>query len=111
MTSTLIASFGDISNDELFHAAAVYDGTTIRLYKNGIEVGSLAKMGNIDGNNGVQAWIGSNPAVANSRPWQGLLADVRVYQKALTALEVNAIKDGYIAYRGWLASTSTHYML
>ena len=98
VTSTLIASSGDISNDELFHAVAVYDGTTMRLYKNGIEVGSLAKTGTIDGNNGVQAWIGSNPAVANSRPWQGLLADVRVYQKALTALEVNAIKDGYIAY-------------
>ena len=97
VTSTLIASSGDISNDELFHAAAVYDGTAMRLYKNGIGVGSLAKTGNIDGNDGVQAWIGSNPAVANSRPWQGLLADVRVYQKALTALEVNAIKDGYIA--------------
>ena len=94
VTSTLIASSGDISNDELFHAAAVYDGTTMRLYKNGIEIGSLAKTGTIDVNNGVQVWIGSNPTVANSRPWQGLLADVRVYQKALTATEVNAIKDG-----------------
>jgi hypothetical protein len=78
-------------NGELFHVAATYDGHTMRLYKNGIEIGSRAKTGAIDTNNTTELWIGANPTVANARPWKGLISDVRVYQTALTAIEVNAM--------------------
>ena len=94
-TSTLVASSGDLANDELFHIAATYDGSTMRLYKDGIEVGSLAKTGAVEVDNTVEAWIGTSPTVATSRPWRGLIADVRVYQTALTAGEVNTVKDSY----------------
>ncbi|MEE9412498.1 MAG: LamG-like jellyroll fold domain-containing protein [Methylococcales bacterium] len=90
-TSTLIASSGDLTNGELFHAAAVYDGATMRLYKNGVEVGSLAKTGSINTRNTVEAWIGSNPNIPTSRPWKGSIVDVRLYQKALTAAELNIV--------------------
>jgi hypothetical protein len=93
VTSTLVATSGNLVNDELFHVAAVYDGHTMRLYKNGIEIGSLAKTGAIETNNTTELWIGANPTVANARPWNGLISDVRVYQTALTALEVNAMMD------------------
>ena len=93
VTTTLTASSGDLINGERFHVAAVYDGTTMRLYKNGVEVGSIAKTGTLDSNNQVDAWIGSNPTVATSRPWKGSIADVRIYQKALTSEEVNVVKD------------------
>ncbi len=94
-TSTLIASSGNLRNGELFHVAAVYDGATMRLYKDGIEVGSMAKTGGIDSNNVVETWVGGNPNNATSRPWKGLIADVRIYQKALTVEEVSAIKDNF----------------
>ncbi len=91
-TSTLIASAGDLAEGELFHAAATYDGTTMRLYKNGMEVGSLAKTGSIV-NHGEGIWIGGNPNVSTSRPWNGLIADVRIYKKALTNEELYEVID------------------
>jgi hypothetical protein len=93
-TSTLIASSGNLVNGELFHAAASYDGSTMRLYKDGVEVGSRAKTGAIDTNNTVEAWAGASPTVA-SRPWKGLIADIRVYQKTLTVGELNTVKESY----------------
>ena len=65
------------------YSTATYDGTTMRLYKDGVEVGSLAKTGTIDSS--ATTWIGANPMVASDRPWQGLISDIRVYQTALTA--------------------------
>jgi hypothetical protein len=67
----------------------------MRLYKDGVEVGSLTKTGNIDVNNLVDVWIGDNPSVAGTRPWTGIISDVRIYQAALTEIEVNTIKDLY----------------
>ena len=93
ITSTLVASSGNILNGDRFHVAATYDGTTMRLYKDGLEVGSRVKTGNIDTNAGVEAWIGGNPTIASSRPWKGSIADVHIYQSALSVAEVNAIKD------------------
>ena len=97
ITSALVASTGNLINGDLFHVAAVYDGATMRLYKDGAEVGSLAKTGSINTNNSVQTWIGSNPNNANSRPWKGLIADVRIYQQALTEADVNDVIDKYQA--------------
>jgi hypothetical protein len=91
-TSTLIASSGDLTEEELFHAAATYDGTTMRLYKNGVEVGAQAKAGRSVADIG-EVWIGGNPNVATSRPWKGLISDVRVYNKALTNEELYSVID------------------
>jgi hypothetical protein len=65
----------------------------MRLYKDGIEVGSLAKTGAVDTNATVEAWIGGNPIVATTRPWDGSIANVRVYQKSLTPAEVITIMN------------------
>ena len=92
-TKTLIASTGDLTNGDQFHVAAVYDGATMRLYKDGIEVGSVAKTGSINTNSAVEAWIGGNPTVASARPWKGSIANIRIYQKALSITEVNAVKN------------------
>ena len=74
----------------------VYDGTTMRLYKDGVEVGSIAKIGTLDSRQSSRCnGLVGNPTVATSRPWEGSIADVRIYQKALTAEEVNTVKDGF----------------
>ncbi|MEE9412742.1 MAG: LamG-like jellyroll fold domain-containing protein, partial [Methylococcales bacterium] len=92
-TKTLVASSGDLTNGDQFHFAAVYDGSTMRLYKDGVEVGSVAKTGGIDTNNSVEAWIGGNPTIATDRPWEGSIANIRVYQKALSTGEISTVRS------------------
>ena len=60
-TSTLIASSGSLTTDQWIFAAAVYDGSSMRLYKNGIQVGSRSKSGDINTNSDVPVYIGDNP--------------------------------------------------
>jgi hypothetical protein len=67
------------------HLAATYDGTTLRLYVNGVQVGSKAQTGNMVvstralriGGNGV--W---------GEYFNGLIDDVRIYNRALSAAEI-----------------------
>jgi hypothetical protein len=60
----------------------------MRLYKNGVEVGSRAKRGNITTNSKSSVWIGGNPSGATSRPWKGQIGDVRLYSYPLTNAEI-----------------------
>ena len=90
-TSTLIAASGDISNNKWVHVAALYDGQTMRLYKDGVEVGSKAKQGSVTTNGKSPVWIGGNPSSATSRPWKGHIGDVRVYSYSLTNMEISKL--------------------
>ncbi len=75
------------------HIAGVYDGTTMRLYKDGVEVGNTAQTGNI--RTGAHAvWIGANPPNVADRPFTGFIDDVRIYDKALTAAQVLSLAKG-----------------
>ena len=70
------------------HVAAVYDGKKMRLYQDGVEVGSLAKNGGIDTNPDVPVWIGDNPPDAGSRPFYGTIDDVQIFDRALEPADV-----------------------
>ncbi len=85
-TDTLIASSGNLSTGQQYHVAAVYDGSTMRLYLDGVQVGSLAKTGAVDVNAAVSAWIGQNPN--NYGPFDGLMDDVRIYDRGLSQQEI-----------------------
>lgn len=64
--------------------AATYDGTTMRVYYSGQEVGSLA----------VSGTVGAGSGVRLSAPGDGLdgwLDDVRIYNRALTAAEIQSL--------------------
>ena len=90
-TTTLIANSGNISENKWVHVAAVYDGERMTLYKDGIAVGSRTKQGNVSVNSEVPVWIGSNPPNAASRPWEGHISDVRIYNFPLTNNEIGAL--------------------
>jgi len=80
---------GSISLNTWYHMVLVYDGTTGYLYKNGV----LAASGSIGSNgapNGVST-VGTNryPGSVNDDYLGGQIGFVRVYNKALTAKEVN----------------------
>ncbi len=90
-TSTLIASSGNLPENTWVHAAAVYDGADMLLYLNGTQVGSTGKSGSLSTNSGVSVWIGGNPPEGSARPWDGLLDEVRIYDRALSAGEIQAL--------------------
>jgi hypothetical protein len=79
---------GNIELDVWTHAAAVWDGATMRLYKNGVEVGSIDKGGTLSTNPDAKVSIGNQPAETGDRPWDGLIDDVRIYDRALPVDEI-----------------------
>lgn len=75
------------------HIAAVYNGTIMRLYKDGTEIGSAVKSGNIR-TGGAAVWIGANPPTVSDRPFDGLIDDVRVYNVAFTGAQILSLARG-----------------
>ena len=68
------------------HVATTYDGATQRIYVNGVLAGQRAQTGNIAvGNNPLR--IGGNN-VFGGEFFQGLIDEVRIYNRALSAAEI-----------------------
>ena len=67
------------------HVAATYNGTTIRLYVNGVQVGTTAFTGVIGTSTGALR-IGGNSLWGEF--FQGQIDEVRIYNRALTAAEL-----------------------
>ena len=88
---THVSTSGDINNGNWYHVAAVYDGTDVYLYIDGIEVYSGAQTGAIVEDNTMDVWIGNNPPTdvgATARPWDGRIDELIVYDTALTQTEI-----------------------
>ena len=69
------------------HLAATYDGTTIRLYVNGVEAGTAAGAGALPES--------ANPLrIGGNAVWgeyfKGRIDEVRIYNRALSAAEITA---------------------
>jgi hypothetical protein len=99
-TTTLVGGNGDpedrvIPLDEWAHAAATWDGTTMRLYMNAFEVGNAARGGTaVAVDPSVGAAIGNQPVGAENRPFEGMIDDVRIYTRALTVEEIEQVMEG-----------------
>jgi hypothetical protein len=91
-TSTLIASSGVISQNTWYHAAATYDGTRMRLYLDGVEIGSVAKAGAISSTAAAPINIGRSPDGSNYL--HGAVDDLRVYSRALSQQEIAGLIEG-----------------
>ncbi len=89
-TDTLIAPSGNLATNRWYHVAAVYDGSDMRLYLDGVEVASMPKVGAISTDATVPVWIGNNPDT-QTRPFHGLIDDMRVYDVALTAAQIASL--------------------
>jgi hypothetical protein len=89
VTTTLIASTGELPLNTWYHATATYDGTRMRLYLNGVEVGFVAKTGAVAMNATVPLNLGRNPDGSNYM--HGALDDVRIYNRALTPTEIGSM--------------------
>jgi hypothetical protein len=89
VTTTLVASTGDLQPNTWYHVAATYDGSTMRLYLNGVQVGSTSKTGTIATNATVPVSIGRNPEGSNYLT--GTIDDVRIYNRALSSADLATV--------------------
>jgi hypothetical protein len=94
MTTTLIDPMGDLQLSEWHHAAMTYDGTTLRLFLDGVEVGSTLLSGVVDVDPSIPVAVGSQPTVGEAHYFDGLLDDVRILQRAMSLNEIVAIAFG-----------------
>lgn len=67
------------------HVAGTYDGSVMRLYLNGAEVGSLPVTGVVD--------TSTRANVSGLESFNGLVDEVEIFDRALSAEEVKAIYD------------------
>lgn len=78
-----------LNKNQWYHVAATYDGTVLKLFLNGTEVGSLAVSGAIQADTS-NFTIGKNPAAANTY-FKGKIDEVRVFNTALTDKQLKRI--------------------
>lgn len=83
---------GPVNDGQFHHAACTYDGTTIRLYVDGVEVAQDAYSGTVDYQAGQPLVIGSRTS-GPKEGFPGLLDEVQLYERALTATEIKEIFD------------------
>jgi hypothetical protein len=90
-----------VKPDGWTHVAMVYDGTSIIRYINGIQTGTIksatgaiARQGTSDVNASIGSINGSNPDSANS--FNGRIDEVRVYDTALSASEIETLAAGLV---------------
>ena len=91
-TLTLASSPGLLAAGEWALVTATYDGARLRLYVGASEVASAPLTGAIAPGAGAPVAIGNQPA--GDRGFDGLLDEVRVYDRALTPGEIAAAAEG-----------------
>jgi len=69
---------GTVAEGETVHAAIVYDGSEMRIYKNGIEIASMPKLGVIE-RSLAPVWIASAPNTPGAKSFDGIIDDMRVW--------------------------------
>jgi hypothetical protein len=84
-TNVSVSGSAAIALNVWTHLAATYDGTTLRLYVNGALAGSTPLTGPLDTTTGPLR-IGGN--AIRSEWFNGLIDEVRVYNRALTQGEI-----------------------
>ena len=92
----LTASSGVVEPGQWVFAVAIYNGRNMILYQDAVEVGRRQDQdveGSVVGADDAPVWIGTSPSDPTKRPWKGLLDEVAVFDKALTAEQVAALYE------------------
>ena len=74
-----------------YFAAMTYDGATIRVYLNGAEVNSTPWAGSLNTDASIAIGLGNQPSGAGDRGFNGVLDEVAVFDKALSAEQVDEL--------------------
>jgi len=94
-TNDQALSFGSIPQDQFTHVAATYDGMTLRLYLDGTEVNSGPfVMDPGPANAALEIASTGNGDITRDQNFVGVLDDVRVYRRTLSACEIAELALG-----------------
>ena len=77
-----LSSTGALSLNTWQHVAATYDGVTMRIFRDGVQIGSLANTASTT-NSATQLTIGDYAVTPGSRVFQGKIDEVRIWGVAL----------------------------
>lgn len=92
---------------QIYHVCAVYDGSTVKLYSDGVEVGSAAASGPITEDPTQIVAISGVGGASGTQPHEGYASDIRLYNRALSIGEIDQIRrcngqDGiHYGLEGW----------
>ena len=90
-----VVSGTSVEDGVFHHGACTYDGTTVRVYVDGVLEGSVAYANGIGSNNGQPLRIGRDAAFQPNRDFNGLIDEVKVHNKALSAQDIQDLfEDG-----------------
>lgn len=78
VTTQLGPSGSSFTLGEWAHAAMLYDGSTMRIYKNAVQLASTAKSGNVDRDATIGVRMADNPV--GTRFYDGVMDDFRMYE-------------------------------
>jgi glucose/arabinose dehydrogenase len=92
-TNGTLFSPADISvpTDKFTHITGTFDGSTVRLYKDGQFVGESGFLGNYTADPGVPLRIGSAAYCSSCNRWSGIIDDVRMYSRTLGEDEIKQL--------------------
>ncbi|HXG07179.1 MAG TPA: PQQ-dependent sugar dehydrogenase, partial [Nitrososphaera sp.] len=77
-----------LSSDTMIHVTGTFDGRMLRIYENGALVGETEFRGTYMADPGVPLRVGSAAYCSSCNRWSGVLDDLRMYNRTLTAEEV-----------------------
>ena len=92
-TTTVIATAGALDTGTWYHAALTDDGSQVRLYLDGVEVGSAAVSGPVDIAPLVGVVAGGQPPGAGGANFDGLVDDIRILSRPMSQAEISNIVD------------------
>lgn len=77
-----------------YHAAFTYDGSNVRVFLNGNEVGSFAKTGTLDQSSlPVRIGAGNDGSGGVAAAWDGMIDEFKLFSRALAPAELKAEYD------------------
>ena len=103
-TNYFISSPSKYNNGQWHYAVVTYDGSTLGLYIDGTQVGSLSTSGASPDNTGTQPLrVGANSQASNSF-FNGNIDEVRVWNRGLSSQEVADTFSGNFSTAGQVLS-------
>ena len=83
-----------LSDTNWHHVAWTGDGSNVRVYIDGVVSGSLAGVGNLSSGDSTRTvLVGASNAASPSNLFSGIIDEVRIYNRALTAAEIKQLYD------------------
>ncbi|MDP7162800.1 MAG: hypothetical protein QF577_06860 [Phycisphaerae bacterium] len=79
---------GEVEAGQWFFVVGTYDGSKMRLYKDGVFLKSCDNSGDIKTNAGIETWIGGNASGTMNRRWDGTIDEVFILNYPLSDSQI-----------------------